>query len=90
LEYDNETGLDALIPLVEEHCEQYMKDEVLPNVPDAWIDYTKTKVGYEIPINRLFYVFKEPRDLKEIEVEIKEIEKKIQYLLVDLAKKTYE
>ena len=40
-----------------------MAREVLPHVPDAWVDYDKTKVGYEIPINRHFYVYKPPRPL---------------------------
>jgi hypothetical protein len=36
----------------------YFKREVLPHAPDAWIDHEKTKIGYEIPFNRHFYVFK--------------------------------
>jgi type I restriction enzyme M protein len=51
-----------------------MREEVLPHVPDAWIDYSKTKVGYEIPINRHFYIYEPPRDLEEIEKDIKETE----------------
>jgi len=39
----------------------YFRREVLPHVPDAWIDEEKTKTGYEIPFNRLFYVFEPPR-----------------------------
>ena len=38
--------------------EVYFEREVLPHAPDAWIDHEKTKVGYEIPFNRHFYVFK--------------------------------
>ena len=45
------------VPLSED-IEEYFKREVLPHVPDAWIDHDKTKVGYEIPFNRHFYVFK--------------------------------
>ena len=37
--------------------------EVPPHLPDAWVDYDKTKVGYEIPINRYFYVYEPPRPL---------------------------
>lgn len=77
LDYDNETGRDDLIDLVKDHCEVYMKKEVLPHVSDAWIDYSKTKIGYEIPINRHFYVYKPPRDLSEIDSDIKIIEKDI-------------
>jgi type I restriction enzyme M protein len=40
--------------------EEYFKREVLPHAPDAWIDHDKTKVGYEIPFNRHFYVFTPP------------------------------
>ena len=49
----------------------YFKREVLPHAPDAWIDAEKTKVGYEIPFNRHFYVFKPPRPLAEIDAELK-------------------
>ena len=43
----------------------YFQREVLPHAPDAWIDHEKTRVGYEIPFNRHFYVFKPPRPLEE-------------------------
>ena len=49
----------------------YFKREVLPHAADAWIDTDKTKVGYEIPFNRHFYVFKPPRPLAEIDTELK-------------------
>ncbi|WP_426052234.1 hypothetical protein [Brevundimonas sp. SL161] len=52
----------------------YMAREVLPHVPDAWVDYDKTKVGYEIPINRHFYVYKPPRPLEDIEADITALE----------------
>ncbi len=51
---------------------KYFKREVLPHAPDAWIDAEKTKVGYEIPFNRHFYVFKPPRPLAEIDAELKQ------------------
>ena len=44
--------------------------EIQPHVPDAWIDYSKTKVGYEIPFNRYFYTFKPPRALDEISTDL--------------------
>ena len=50
----------------------YFQREVLPHAPDAWIDPDKTKVGYEIPFNRHFYVFKPPRPLAEIDAELKQ------------------
>ena len=58
------------VPLSED-VETYFKREVLPHAPDAWIDHEKTKVGYEIPFNRHFYVFKPPRALAEIDAELK-------------------
>ena len=58
------------VPLSEE-IEDYFAREVLPHVPDAWIDNTKTKTGYEIPFNRHFYVFTPPRPLEEIDTELK-------------------
>ena len=54
------------VPL-KESIEAYFKREVLPHVPDAWIDTTKTKVGYEIPLNRHFYRYEPPRPLEVIE-----------------------
>ena len=51
----------AFKPVIDE----YISREVLPHVPDAWVDYSKTKVGYEIPINRHFYVYEPPRPLDE-------------------------
>ena len=61
--------------------EAYFKREVLPHVPDAWIDEEKTKVGYEIPLNRHFYRYEPPRPLEEIESEIKVLEGEILGLL---------
>lgn len=58
------------VPLSED-VQAYFKREVLPHAPDAWVDEEKTKVGYEIPFNRHFYVFKPPRPLAEIDAELK-------------------
>jgi type I restriction enzyme M protein len=55
----------------------YFKREVLPHAPDAWVDIEKTKVGYEIPFNRHFYVFKPPRPLREIDAELKDVTDRI-------------
>ncbi|MFD0433733.1 type I restriction-modification system subunit M [Streptomyces chartreusis] len=68
------------VPLGED-VEEYLKREVLPHVPDAWIDHTKTKIGYEIPFTRHFYVYKPPRPLAEIDAELKSLEAEIQGLL---------
>jgi len=64
------------VPLHED-VDTYFKREVLPHAPDAWIDHDKTKVGYEIPFNRHFYVFKPPRALSEIDAELKGVTDRI-------------
>jgi type I restriction enzyme M protein len=69
-----------MVPL-KENIDDYFKREVLPHVPDAWIDYTKTKIGYEIPLNRHFYKYEPPRDLEVIDAELKELEGDILDLL---------
>ncbi len=68
------------VPL-KESITAYFKREVLPHVPDAWIDESKTKVGYEIPFNRHFYVYEPPRPLEVIEADIKALEEDIKRLL---------
>jgi type I restriction enzyme M protein len=64
------------VPLGED-VEAYFKREVLPHAADAWIDHDKTKVGYEIPFNRHFYVFKPPRPLAELDAELKGVTDRI-------------
>jgi type I restriction enzyme M protein len=68
------------VPLKEDIA-VYMKREVLPHVPDAWVDETKTKIGYEINFNRYFYKYVPPRPLEEIEADLKKIEGEILQLL---------
>ncbi len=76
---------DRLVEAFRDEIDAYMVREVLPHVPGAWVDYDKTKVGYEIPINRHFHVYKPPRLLDEIEADIAEIEGEIAGLLKGLA-----
>jgi type I restriction enzyme M protein len=71
------------VPL-KESIEAYFKREVLPHVPDAWIDHSKTKVGYEIPLNRHFYRYEPPRPLEAIETDIKKLEGEILDLLKEV------
>ncbi len=59
----------------------YMRAEVHPYVPDAWVDYDKTKIGYEIPLTRHFYKYVPPRPLDEIDAEIRQLEDEIRSLL---------
>ena len=68
------------VPL-DEDIQEYFAREVKPHVPDAWIDHTKTKVGYEIPFTRHFYVYTPPRPLAEIDAELRDLESQIQKLL---------
>ncbi len=73
------------VPLSED-VDTYFKREVLPHAPDAWIDHDKTKVGYEIPFNRHFYVFKPPRPLSEIDAELKGVTDRILTMIAGLTK----
>jgi len=73
------------VPLAED-VETYFKREVLPHAPDAWIDHDKTKIGYEIPFNRHFYVFKPPRPLAEIDAELKGVTDRILSMIGGLTK----
>jgi type I restriction enzyme M protein len=72
------------VPL-DEDIDAYFAREVTPHVPDAWIDYSKTRVGYEIPFTRHFYVYTPPRPLAEIDVELRDLESQIQKLLGEVA-----
>lgn len=71
-------------PTYVEAVETYMKAEVLPYVADAWVDFGKTKIGYEIPLTRHFYKYVPPRPLAEIDAEIKQLESEIQELLEEV------
>lgn len=72
------------VPL-DEDIHEYFKREVVPHVPDAWIDEDKTKIGYEIPFNRHFYVFKPPRELEEIDAELKGVTDRIVEMIGELS-----
>ena len=71
------------VPL-KEGITEYFEREVRPHVSDAWIDKSKTKVGYEIPLNRHFYRYEPSRPLDVIETDIKALEQEIMGLLADL------
>jgi type I restriction enzyme M protein len=79
-EPDAELRDNENVPLKED-VQVYFKREVLPHVPDAWIDDAKTKLGYEIPFTRHFYEYKALRPLAEIEGEIRTLEAQIQDML---------
>lgn len=66
------------------NMQDYMKNEVLPHVPDAWIDETKTNIGYEINFTKYFYHFKPLRSLEEIRKAIFAIEQETDGLLKEI------
>jgi type I restriction enzyme M protein len=72
------------VPLGED-VQTYVQREVLPHASDAWIDHDKTRVGYEIPFNRHFYVFKPPRPLAEIDAELKGVTDRILTMIQGLS-----
>jgi type I restriction enzyme M protein len=72
------------VPLGED-IRAYFERDVLPHAPDAWIDEEKSKVGYEIPFNRHFYVFEPPRSLHAIDEELKAVSSRIVAMLGELA-----
>ena len=71
------------VPLNQD-VDEYVQREVRPHVPDAWVDHSKTKVGYEIPFNRHFYVYEPPRPLQAIEADLKTLESEIAELLAEV------
>jgi type I restriction enzyme M protein len=71
------------VPLKED-INAYMQREVLPHVPDAWVDHSKTKIGYEVPFTRHFYIYTPPRPLDVIEAEIRDLEAEIQGMLAEV------
>lgn len=79
------------VPLGED-IHEYLQREVLPHVPDAWIDTSKTDpldgqvgiVGYEIPFNRYFYQYQPPRDLAAIDADLDAVTKEIMQLLAEV------
>lgn len=75
---------DKDLPKLVQSCEAYLTKEVKPHVPDAWIDHSKTKMGYEIPLTRHFYTYHPPRPLEDIERDIKTIEKDILKMLAEV------
>lgn len=71
------------VPLKED-IDSYFQREVIPHVPEAWIDHDKTKVGYEIPFNRHFYKYVPPRPLEEIDAELDKVTAEILELLQEV------
>jgi len=82
-EPDPELRDTEAVPLKED-IHAYFEREVKPFVPDAWIDESKTKVGYEIPFTRHFYEYTPLRPLEEIEAEIRTLEMEIEGMLEEV------
>jgi type I restriction enzyme M protein len=72
------------VPLSEDIA-AFFEREVLPHAADAWIDTSKSKVGYEVPFNRQFYVFKPPRELAEIDKDLQAVSANIMSMLGGLS-----
>ena len=74
------------IPLIQ-NIDEYFKQEVLPHIPDAWIDEkSRNNVGYEISFNRYFYEFKPPRPLEEIDADLAQVTGNIMRMLQEMGK----
>lgn len=82
-EADSDLRDNENVPL-EEDIDTYFEREVLPHVPDAWIDYEKTVVGYEISFTKYFYKYEPLRSLEEITKDLIKIEKKSEGLLKEI------
>jgi len=70
--------------LVPQTIQEYFDREVKPHVPDAWIDESKTKTGYEINFTKYFYEFKKLRSLAEIKADILALEQETSELEKDV------
>ena len=85
--YEPDPGLRDFenVPLKDD-IDAYFEREVRPHVPDAWMDRSKDKIGYEINFNRHFYTYTPPRPLEEIDADLKEAEEKIVRLLREVTR----
>jgi type I restriction enzyme M protein len=81
-EPDSELRDNENVPL-KEAIRSYFEREVKPHVPDAWVDESKTKTGYEIPFTRHFYRYQPLRSLQVIEADIRSLEQQVQSMLGD-------
>jgi len=80
LEMSSDQQQSAVANLAEEH----LRNEVLPFAPDAWINHQKTKIGFEIPFTRQFYIYTPPRNVEVIRSELLDLEKEIEKLMKEL------
>lgn len=91
VEYEPDTNLrdTEQVPLLEEGgVEAFFKREVAPHVPDAWVDASKSKIGYEINFNRYFHKPVPLRTLEEIHADIEALERETEGLLEEILVET--
>ena len=84
MQQDKEKGTDTEIIPLSEDIDGYMEKNVLPYSPNAYLDRSKDKIGYEIPFTRLFYKFVPPVASEEIFAEIKALEDEETNLMKEL------
>lgn len=82
---DSELQDTEIVPSGQE-IREYFEREVKPHVPDAWISLEMPKTGYEIPFTRHFYKYQPPREIKDIDDDIRKVAREITKLLEDSAK----
>jgi type I restriction enzyme M protein len=75
----------AQVKAVREAAEKHLAEEIHPYVPDAWLDHDKTRIGYEIPFTRQFYVYTPPRPVAEVRADVEALEAQIQQWMQGLA-----
>lgn len=81
VQFEAELGARLARPDYVAAVEQHLEQEVKPYVPEAWVDHSKSKIGYEVPLTRHFYTYVPPRSLNAIDADIKALEAEIQDLL---------
>jgi len=69
---------------LKQDIKSYIEKEVLPHVPDAWVDETKTRIGYEINFTKYFYVYKPLRSLEDIRKDILALEQETENLIKEV------
>ena len=64
--------------IINQNADQYLQNEIIPHAKDAWIEHSKTRIGFEIPFTKYFYVYNPPRPASEIRAEVIALEKLVQ------------
>ena len=85
-DFENMPLKKGQLEATENDIKEYMEQEVLPHVTNAWVDHSKTKTGYEINFTRYFYEYKSLRSLDEIRKDILNLEKETEGLLEEVLK----